>query len=83
MLLLDEATSALDSQSENVVQAALDRARAGRTCITIAHRLTTVQNADLICVINNGAIIEKGTHDELLTLGKTYAKLYEMQQVIE
>lgn len=80
-MLLDEATSALDSQSENIVQAALDRARAGRTCITIAHRLTTIQNADLICVLSGGAVIEKGTHSQLLAAGQTYAKLYEMQQV--
>lgn len=81
ILLLDEATSALDSQSENVVQAALDQARAGRTCITIAHRLTTIQNADVICVISGGVVIEKGTHSELMSTGQTYAKLYEMQQV--
>lgn len=81
ILLLDEATSALDSQSESIVQAALDLASKGRTCITIAHRLSTVQNADLICVIQNGAIMEKGTHEELMRLGKTYRKLYQMQQV--
>lgn len=81
ILLLDEATSSLDSQSESIVQAALDLARHGRTCITIAHRLTTIQNADVICVIENGVIVEKGTHDELMALGKTYQNLYEMQQV--
>lgn len=81
ILLLDEATSALDSQSESIVQAALDLASKGRTCITIAHRLSTVQNADMICVIQNGAIMEKGTHEELMRLGKTYRKLYQMQQV--
>lgn len=81
ILLLDEATSALDNQSESIVQEALDRARAGRTCITIAHRLTTVQNADLICVIRGGVVIEKGTHSQLMALRQTYAKLYEMQQV--
>lgn len=81
ILLLDEATSALDSQSESIVQAALDLASKGRTCITIAHRLSTVQNADMICVIQNGAIMEKGTHEELMRLGNTYRKLYQMQQV--
>lgn len=75
------ATSALDAQSEKVVQAALDRARTGRTCVTIAHRLTTVQNADLICVLENGQVVEKGTHVELMNLNAKYAKLYKMQQV--
>lgn len=81
ILLLDEATSALDNQSESVVQAALDLARRGRTCITIAHRLTTIQNADLICVLQNGAIVEKGSHDELMELGGTYQQLYLMQKI--
>lgn len=81
ILLLDEATSALDNQSEKIVQNALDHARKDRTCIMIAHRLTTIQNADLICVIQNGVVVEKGTHDELMTHSKTYAKLYTMQQV--
>jgi ATP-binding cassette subfamily B (MDR/TAP) protein 1 len=81
ILLLDEATSALDTHSEKVVQAALDKARAGRTCIMIAHRLTTIHNADLICVVENGQIVEKGTHEELMKLNEKYAKLYVMQQV--
>lgn len=78
---MDEATSALDTQSEKIVQAALDKARSGRTCITIAHRLTTVQNADVIYVLENGEVVEKGSHDELMERGKKYAKLYKMQQV--
>lgn len=81
ILLLDEATSALDTHSEKVVQAALDKARTGRTCIMIAHRLTTIHNADLICVVEGGEVVEKGTHDQLMKLGKKYAKLYVMQQV--
>ncbi|XP_058065127.1 multidrug resistance protein homolog 49 isoform X1 [Anopheles bellator] len=81
VLLLDEATSALDNQSEKIVQSALDHARTGRTCVIIAHRLTTIQNADLICVIQNGVVVESGTHDDLLALNRIYAKLYQMQQV--
>lgn len=70
----------MDTQSEKIVQAALDQARTGRTCIIIAHRLTTIQNADVICVLQNGVIAERGTHTELLALGKLYAKLQQMQQ---
>ncbi|KRT85664.1 AAA protein [Oryctes borbonicus] len=80
ILLLDEATSALDTESEKVVQTALDEAKLGRTCITIAHRLTTIQDSDLICVVNKGEIIEQGTHQELLDLGGLYHKLYTMQR---
>ena len=75
ILLLDEATSALDAESEVKVQEALDEASIGRTTIVVAHRLSTVKNADLIVVMNNGRIIEKGTHEELMNLKKEY---YEM-----
>ncbi|XP_021920941.1 multidrug resistance protein homolog 49-like isoform X2 [Zootermopsis nevadensis] len=75
VLLLDEATSALDTHSEKVVQAALDQAREGRTCITIAHRLATVQQADVICVLNQGVVAEMGSHSELLEKQGLYCQL--------
>ncbi|ORX95493.1 P-loop containing nucleoside triphosphate hydrolase protein [Basidiobolus meristosporus CBS 931.73] len=81
ILLLDEATSALDSESENLVQDALDRARAGRTTIVIAHRLSTIQDADKILVINNGQVIESGQHHELLALNGMYANLCMQQNL--
>ncbi len=69
------ATSALDSESEKIVQEALDRAQRDRTSITIAHRLSTIRNSDLICVIHNGMIAERGTHEELLALHGFYYRL--------
>ncbi|KAM5303115.1 ATP-dependent translocase ABCB1 isoform 2-T2 [Glossophaga mutica] len=79
ILLLDEATSALDTESEAVVQAALDKARRGRTTIVIAHRLSTIRNADVIAGFDNGVIVEKGTHEELMKEKGVYFKLVTMQ----
>ena len=75
VLVLDEATSALDNETERAVQAALDELSAGRTTIAIAHRLSTVRDADQILVLDRGRIVERGTHDELLTEGGRYAEL--------
>ncbi len=79
ILILDEATSALDTKSEKIVQNALERLMKDRTTIVVAHRLSTIRNADIICVIHDGRIVEQGKHDELLALNGYYAKLYAMQ----
>ncbi len=81
VLILDEATSALDSESEKLVQQALERLMKGRTTLVIAHRLSTIRNADLICVMHEGRIVERGTHEELLALGGYYSHLVEMQNL--
>lgn len=81
ILILDEATSALDTESEKLVQEALDKLLTGRTSVIIAHRLSTIKNADKILVIDQGQIVEEGTHSELIARGGTYAKLVALQQV--
>ncbi len=81
LLILDEATSALDSESEFLVQEALDRLMQGRTSVVIAHRLSTIRNAHEILVINEGQITERGTHDQLLNLGGTYSELVRLQDL--
>ena len=80
ILLLDEATSALDTQSEHVVQEALDNAQLGRTCIVIAHRLSTIQNADKITVVKDGVVVEEGSHSVLMQNKNVYCKLQTQNQ---
>ena len=81
ILILDEATSALDTESERLVQDALERLMKTRTTVAIAHRLSTIKNADEICVIHEGRIVERGTHEDLLNIDGYYKKLHDMQQV--
>ena len=81
ILILDEATSALDTESEKIVQEALDRLTSTRTTIVIAHRLSTIKNADMICVMHEGRIVERGRHDELIALNGYYRKLHDMQSL--
>lgn len=79
ILILDEATSALDTESEHLVQEAIEHLMKGRTAIMVAHRLSTIRLADTICVIDKGQIVERGTHEQLLALNGQYRKLYDMQ----
>ena len=81
MLILDEATSALDTESERLVQEALERLMKSRTTIAIAHRLSTIKNADEICVLYEGEIVERGKHEELIALNGYYKKLNDMQSL--
>jgi len=79
ILLMDEPSSGLDAASERLVFEALDRVMKGKTSVVIAHRLSTVRNADIIFVVENGAVVERGKHEELLKAGGLYARLYELQ----
>jgi len=83
ILILDEATSSLDSESEAMIQDGLNRLRRGRTTFVIAHRLSTIRSADQILVLENGEIVERGTHDQLLALNGRYKQLYDRQYQIE
>ena len=81
IMILDEATSALDTESERLVQEALENMMKNRTSIVIAHRLSTIQNADLIIVLHQGEIVEQGTHKSLIEKNGTYRKLVDMQNL--
>ena len=83
LLILDEATSALDSESEKLIQVALERVMVGRTTLVIAHRLSTIENADNVVVMSNGKLAESGTHQELISSNGIYAKLHQIQATSE
>ena len=77
-MILDEATSALDNVTEKIIQESLEKLCSGRTTIVVAHRLSTIQNANEIVVVGNGGIIEKGSHDELINKNGVYSNLYKI-----
>ena len=79
MLILDEATSSIDTRTEVLIQQAFDKLMQGRTSFVVAHRLSTIRNADLILVMRDGKIVEEGTHQQLLEQGGFYCKLYNSQ----
>jgi len=79
ILILDEATSNIDTYTESLIQNALKKLLKGRTSFIIAHRLSTVRDADMVLVVDKGQIVERGTHDELLALGGRYTELYQRQ----
>ncbi|MCB9770694.1 MAG: ATP-binding cassette domain-containing protein, partial [Candidatus Omnitrophica bacterium] len=79
ILVLDEATSSIDTETERIIQHAVERLMEGRTSLIVAHRLSTIQNCDRILVFNKGKIAESGTHEELLALNGLYYRLYELQ----
>jgi ABC-type multidrug transport system fused ATPase/permease subunit len=81
ILILDDSTSSVDTQTERLIQAALDNLMEGRTTFVIAHRLSTVRRADMILVMDKGRIVEQGTHDELLKLGGLYTEIHDLQLV--
>ena len=79
ILLLDEATSSVDTETEHLIQQALERLTKNRTTLVIAHRLSTIQNADKIIVLEKGRVVEEGTHDNLMSRKTLYSKLYKVQ----
>ena len=80
IVILDEATSSLDNKTEKMIQESLDKLSANRTTLIIAHRMSTVKNADKIVVVNNGQVVELGTHNELMAQGGIYYKLYNVKK---